>query len=86
MLKELKKLMSTELKKSRRTMSHQRENINKRTAIVKKNKNYWVEKYNNWNEKFSRTLSIFEDTEERIHDPDNTTIEVIQSDNTTKLQ
>ena len=86
MLKELKKLLSTELKKSRRTMSRQRENINKKTAIAKKKKNYWAEKYNNWNEKFSRTLSIFEYTEERIHDPDNTTIEVIQSDNTTKLQ
>ena len=67
-------------------MSRQRENINKKTAIAKKKKNYWAEKYNNWNEKFSRTLSIFEYTEERIHDPDNTTIEVIQSDNTTKQQ
>ena len=86
MLKELKKLMFTELKKSRRTMSHQRKNINKKTAMIKKNKNYWVEKYNNWNEKFSRTLSIFEYTEERIHDPHTITIEIIQSDNTTKLQ
>ena len=40
MLKELKKLLSTELKKSRRTMSRQRENINKKTAIAKKKKNY----------------------------------------------
>ena len=40
MLKELKKLMFTELKKSRRTMSHKRKNINKKTAMIKKNKNY----------------------------------------------
>ena len=45
MLKELKKLLSTELKKSRRTMSRQRENINKNSNfhyLQSKNKGWKV--------------------------------------------
>lgn len=61
--------MSKELKESMKTMSHQKENVNKEIGIIKKepNGNSRVEKYCNGNkntlDEFSRELP-----KERIHE------------------
>lgn len=61
--------MFKELKGRMRTRSHQRDNTNKEIKIIilTKKRNSRVEKYNNWNEKFSKGFaSRFEQVEERI--------------------
>lgn len=61
--------MSKELKESMKTMSHQKENVNKEIGIIKKepNGNSRVEKYSNGNkntiDEFSRELP-----KERTHE------------------
>lgn len=54
--KDLRKLISKELKESVKITSQQIENINKEVEIIKQesNRNAGVAKYITWNEKFSK--------------------------------
>ena len=48
--------------------------------LKRNQKNSGVEKYNNWNEKFTRGIQRqFEQAKERISKCDNKTIEIIES-------
>lgn len=77
MLKEVK-----EVKEDMMIMSHQIENINKETEIVKRNQTKILELKNTITE-FKNSLERFHSTtglaEERISKPENKTIKIIKS-------
>ena len=71
--------MSKELKENRRMILYQIGAINKELDYKDLNSNFGIEKYNNWNEKFSREFqSRYELAEERTSRTEASPIEIIQ--------